>query len=304
VTRIIQFGTSRFLQAHVDLFVHQARVAGADVGPITVVKTTPGDDRAGRIAALKRARAYPVRIRGIAAGAVIDETISVTSIDQAFDAHREWPDVVESFAREADIAVSNTSDAGTACVPEDAGHDFASPVAPAGFPAKLLALLLARFRAGGRPMLYLPTELLSGNGHRLAATVARLASETGQSDEFRDWLANQVTFADTLVDRIVSAPIEPVGAVAEPYALWAIKRGNFPNPIPRPEVQLVDEIAPFERLKLHILISGTRCSPTAGCAMAATRRRPCVGSWKMPPSPTISMPSMITRCFRGLPCAA
>ena len=38
--RIIQFGTSRFLQAHVDLFVHEARCSGEDIGPITVVKTT------------------------------------------------------------------------------------------------------------------------------------------------------------------------------------------------------------------------------------------------------------------------
>jgi tagaturonate reductase len=40
--RIIQFGTSRFLQAHVDLFVHEARCSGQDIGPITVVKTTSG----------------------------------------------------------------------------------------------------------------------------------------------------------------------------------------------------------------------------------------------------------------------
>ena len=38
--RIVQFGTSRFLQAHADLFVHEARAAGQAIGPITVVKTT------------------------------------------------------------------------------------------------------------------------------------------------------------------------------------------------------------------------------------------------------------------------
>ena len=35
--RIIQFGTSRFLQAHADLFIHEAREAGQDIAPITVV---------------------------------------------------------------------------------------------------------------------------------------------------------------------------------------------------------------------------------------------------------------------------
>src|SRR5580700_8455922 len=67
--RIIQFGTSRFLQAHVDLFVHEARVAGQAIGPITVVKTTSGQDRAGRVQALKRGVPFSVRIRGVEAGA-------------------------------------------------------------------------------------------------------------------------------------------------------------------------------------------------------------------------------------------
>ena len=96
--RVIQFGTSRFLQAHVDLFVHQAMLEGQDVGPITVVKTTPGGDRAGRIPALKTGAPFPVRIRGLSNGSVIDEIVSVASVDQAYDAEHEWPAVVQAFA--------------------------------------------------------------------------------------------------------------------------------------------------------------------------------------------------------------
>ena len=255
--RIIQFGTSRFLQAHVDLFVHQARLANQDVGSITVVKTTPGGDRAGRIAALKSGAAFPVRIRGLNNGAVIDEIVSVASVDQAYDSEREWPSVVQCFVRESDIAVSNTGDRGYELSPQDDGYGFVSPlVPPRSFPAKLLALLLARFRDGGRPMLFLPTELVSKNGNRLAGILSTLAAETGQPEEFRAWLKQRVTFADTLVDRIVSAPIEPVGAVAEPYALWAIQRGSFAMPLRHPDVMAVDDLAPFERLKLHILNLG------------------------------------------------
>src|SRR5271166_5367767 len=102
--RIIQFGTSRFLQAHVDLFVHEARRSGDDIGPITVVKTSPARDRDKRISAFKRAVPYPVRIRGVAANKVIDETVEVASVDSAFDAHYEWPAVVACFACEAEIA--------------------------------------------------------------------------------------------------------------------------------------------------------------------------------------------------------
>ena len=253
--RIIQFGTSRFLQAHADLFVHQARLAGQDVGPIAVVKTTPGGDRAGRIAALKSGRPYPVRIRGLEGGKTIDETIEVTSIDRAYEAETEWPAVVQCFAEEAEIAISNVAERGYELLPGDAAHDYSGAEAPPSFPAKVLALLLARHRAGGKPLLFLPTELISNNGRVLAGILQDLAAKTGQSAAFRDWVAQAVTFPDTLVDRIVAQPIEPIGAVAEPYALWAIRKGAF-DFIEHRDVKLVEDLEPYARLKLHILNLG------------------------------------------------
>ncbi len=253
--RIIQFGTSRFLQAHADLFVHEARQGGQDVGPISVVKTTSGGDRAGRVAALKSGRPYPVRIRGLDSGRPLDTTIEVASIDQAFEAETEWPDVVRCF-NDAEIAISNVAEGGYRLDDADARHDFASAWAPKSFPAKLLVLLVARHRAGGKPLLFLPTELVSGNGRVLSGILAKLAIDSGQSDAFCTWLARSVTFADTLVDRIVSAEIPPIGAVAEPYALWAIKAGAFGDIFRHPCVKLVDDLEPYERLKLHILNLG------------------------------------------------
>ena len=186
---------------------------------------------------------------------MVDETIKVASVNSAFDAQHEWPAVVGCFAREAEIAISNTGDTGFERSREDAAHDYASSTPPGSFPAKLLALLLARYRESARPLIFLPTELVSHNGRRLAEAVSTLA-EQSQSNSFRDWLARSVIFADTLVDRIVSEPIEPIGAVAEPYALWAIRKGGFGEPIRHPVVRMVDDLAPFERLKLHILNLG------------------------------------------------
>jgi len=254
--RIIQFGTSRFLQAHVDLFVHQARLEGQRIGPITVVKTTAEANRAGRIAAFKQGLPFPVRIRGLEGGRVIDETVEVASVDGAFDAQNEWPDVVRSFAREAETAVSNVGERGYRLADEEAGLDVSSQSPPKSFPMKLLALLIARFKEGGQPLLFLPTELATDNGRALAQIVSELARTSDAPDSFHAWLAKSVVFADTLVDRIVSAPIEPIGAVAEPYALWAIRRGAFEAPFRHPAVQMVDDLEPFERLKLHILNLG------------------------------------------------
>ncbi len=69
-------------------------------------------------------------------------------------------------------------------------------------------------------------------------------------------MASSVHFAETLVDRIVSAPLEPIGAVAEPYALWAIKRSPGMRLFDHKAVQVVEDLEPFERLKLHILNLG------------------------------------------------
>src|SRR5689334_11657766 len=71
ITSIIQFGTSRFLQAHVDLFVSDARAAGEDVGPITVVQTTGNTGRAGRLAAFD-GRPIPIVVRGLEKGRPVE----------------------------------------------------------------------------------------------------------------------------------------------------------------------------------------------------------------------------------------
>src|ERR1700687_955030 len=105
--RIIQFGTSRFLQAHVDLFVHEARAEGQDVGPISVVKTTSDPLHNDRITALRRPGGFQVRIRGYRDGSVVDETVQVTSVDEALSAGEDWPRTIDLFAEEAEVAVSN-----------------------------------------------------------------------------------------------------------------------------------------------------------------------------------------------------
>ena len=84
-----------------------------------------------------------------------------------------------------------------------------------------------------------------------------LARVAGASTGFADWLTSSVIWADTLVDRIVSEPLEPIGAIAEPYALWAIeRRPGLQPPCEHPAIILADDLEPFERLKLHILNLG------------------------------------------------
>lgn len=255
--RIIQFGTSRFLQAHVDLFVHEARVSGQETGPITVIQTSGSVDRAGRVAAFGAPGGYPVIVRGIEGGAPIDRTVTVTSIDRGLSAVADWAKVIDLVAHEAAYLVSNTGDTGYAVAEADRGPGLLVLTPPASFPGKLTVLLHARWLAGGRPLTVLPCELVNRNGRVLQQSVLDLASEAGLPDSFLAWLRDGVIWTDTLVDRIVSAPLEPVGAVAEPYALWAIeRRPGLVLPCTHPCIVLADDLEPFERLKLHILNLG------------------------------------------------
>lgn len=255
--RLIQFGTSRFLQAHADLFIHEARVAGQDIGPITVVKTTRGSERSGRISAFGDNAGYPVIIRGIVDGKTTDNTLIVKSIDRALIADRDWQELIPLFAIEAQVVISNVGESGYAVPIEDEVRPVNNSQVPLGFPAKLLVLLHARYLAGGKPLLILPCELVTDNGQVLRRILVGLARKWECDDGFMGWLANKVTICDTLVDRIVSEAIEPVGAIAEPYALWAIKReASCEIPFTHPSVIVTDDLEPYLRLKLHILNLG------------------------------------------------
>lgn len=255
--RIIQFGTSRFLQAHVDLFAHEARAAGQAVGPIAVVQTTRSAARAGRVKAFGRPEGYPVIIRGIENGAAADRSITVTSIDRGLSAAEDWAELSKLFALDADVIVSNTGDTGYEIPDTDRGPALLSGDAPRSFPAILTALLHARWQAGARPLTVLPCELVNHNGRVLRAAVLDLAGGSGAPADFGDWISREVIFADSLVDRIVSEPLEPIGAVAEPYALWVIERQpRLVAPFEHPSLVLADDLEPFERLKLHILNLG------------------------------------------------
>ncbi|MDE2445085.1 MAG: mannitol dehydrogenase family protein [Alphaproteobacteria bacterium] len=255
--QILQFGTSRFLQAHADLFVHEAREAGQDIGPITVVKTTHSLERAGRVAAFGDPSGYQVRIRGLSDGALVERSVWVRSVVAGLDAHENWPQVQDEFVCRTAIVICNVGEAGYAVSAEDIALGPDDSKLPAGFPAKLLRLLLARFYGGALPLLILPCELISENGKVLRGVLRDLAITWKLDDSFLTWLGAQVNICNTLVDRIVSEPLEPIGAITEPYALWAIEASDpLTIPFSHPAIVVTDDLTPFLRLKLHILNLG------------------------------------------------
>ncbi len=250
---ILQFGTGRLLQAHVDLMVSEALAEGRALGPIVAVQTTGSPGALRRMAALKRAGGFPVRIQGLVGGEPVDREVRVESVARALDADADWA-AVEAFAvDDAQAIVSNTADRGYELDPSDRPEHRV----PRSFPAKLVKLLRARWRHRAEPVVLFPCELVSNNGDVLRKVVTGLAHDWGLEPAFLSWLDSRCVWACSLVDRIVSEALEPIGAVAEPYALWAIQDGPGVQPVCRhPDLVLTPDLSRYERLKLHILNLG------------------------------------------------
>lgn len=263
---ILQFGTSRFMQAHVDLFVSEALAgtsgAHAALGGITVVQSTSSPASSARTAALAAGAGYPVRIRGLNNGERIDTTVQCTAVREALHAVTHWGELRRTVAQDVKVIVSNTADRGYQL--EDADEAIgakllvAGSAAPASFPAKLLVLLHGRWAQNPHaPLTLLPCELIERNGDVLRDLVIAMANRFQLSEAFAAWLKSHCVWGNSLVDRIVSEAIEPVGAVAETYALWAIEnQDGLVLPCIHPAIVLTDDLARHERLKLFLLNAG------------------------------------------------
>ncbi|MEE2976257.1 MAG: mannitol dehydrogenase family protein [Pseudomonadota bacterium] len=256
---ILQFGTSRFLQAHVDLFVSEALDAGQALGGITVVQSTSNPASAARVAALAGGAGYPVRIRGLRDGAPVDQTVTCRAVQRALQADADWHHLRELMATQVQVVVSNTADRGYQLDPRDDASLLQEPSrVPRSFPAKLVVLLHGRWlRQPLAPLSLFPCELIERNGDTLCATVCALAQQWMLPATFVDWLRTHCVWANSLVDRIVSEALHPVGAVAEPYALWAVeRRRGLVLPCTHPAIVLTGELDHHERLKLFLLNAG------------------------------------------------
>ncbi|HEY9109247.1 MAG TPA: mannitol dehydrogenase family protein [Roseateles sp.] len=251
---ILQFGTSRFLQAHVDLFVGEGDDA---LGGITVVQGTDNPASTRRAQAL--ADGYEVHIRGLVDGQPVDVRKTCRSVREVLHARSDWAGLRERVRGPVRVIVSNTGDSGWALAAADDATLLADDApAPTAFVARLLVLLHDRWQAQpAKDLTLLPCELVSRNGDTLRERVAALAADWRCAPAFIDWLRDQVVWANSLVDRIVSEPLEPAGAVAEPYALWAIEvQPGLQLPCRHPAIVLTDDLARHERLKLYLLNLG------------------------------------------------
>jgi len=255
---ILQFGTSRFLLGHVDFFISEALANGDAIGTVAIVQTTTNPESARRIEALNSGEGYPVIIRGLANGKAIDETHQARSVSGAYSAHTDWQ-AIRALATQVQVILSNTGDKGFELdASDDASLLSETDRLPKSFPAKLLALLHHRWLVNPEaPLSIFPCELISRNGDKLRSIVLDLAESWSLPKAFTQWIESKCVFANSLVDRIVSEPIDPVGAIAEPYAIWAVEQTDgLTLPCTHADIVVTDDLASYERLKLYLLNLG------------------------------------------------
>ena len=134
-------------------------------------------------------------------------------------------------------------------------------------PARLVAGLAARRRAGAGPLALVPCDNVPGNGALAERVLADLAGLV--DPELRDWMQDSVSVATTVVDRITPRPapadarsvLESTGlddrcpVVTEPFSEWVLS-GTFPAGRPRWEdagALVTDDAAPYEHRKIWLL---------------------------------------------------
>ena len=149
----------------------------------------------------------------------------------------------------------------------DALRDAADPARPRTVFGFLVEALRLRRRAGTAPFTVMSCDNLPGNG---AVARGAVVGQARLSDpELADWIDANVAFPNCMVDRITPATTaEDVAEIAaelgmhdawpvicEPFTQWVLE-DVFPSgrpPFERAGVQMVDDVAPYELMKLRLL---------------------------------------------------
>jgi fructuronate reductase len=145
--------------------------------------------------------------------------------------------------------------------------DLANPLHPQTALGWLALALSCRRQAGLHGITLASCDNIPANGRLLEAVLSSYIAEAWP--DLADWVTANVTFPVSMVDRIVprvdaaaalaiaektGAP-DALGVVAEPFGQWVIEN-RFAMPIPpldKVGVQIVSDVAPYERMKHRIL---------------------------------------------------
>ena len=200
--KVLQFGTGVLLRGLTDYFIDKANRQGLFKGRAVVIKSTPGSTNDFA----KQDNLYTLNntLSNSPEDKPAQPYVISSAISRVLSAHDDWAKIKKAACQpELGIVVSNTTEVGISYVEEA----LFGEAAPDSFPAKLTALLHARYEALGGDAdtgwVIVPCELIVDNGRKLADMVNRHAARHDLSGDFMNWLDKHNHFCNSLVDRIV-----------------------------------------------------------------------------------------------------
>lgn len=271
---VIQFGEGNFLRAFFDWFLDGLNKKGLYEGKAVIVQPRAS----GRVAPLnEQGCKYNLYLRGIEDGQVKEEHSFIESVSRCIDPYKNFEDYL-ALAENPDFRfiVSNTTEAGIEFDPTCKLSDTPCK----SFPGKLTQLLYKRYKNGFKGFIVLPCELIDNNGKELEKCVLKYAELWDLEKEFFEWVEKENTFANTLVDRIVTGypddetvslhPEDKYLDTGELFHLWVIE-GNFENELPLKKagynVVWTNDVTPYKEIKVRIL-NGAHTSMVTGALLS------------------------------------
>ena len=149
----------------------------------------------------------------------------------------------------------------------DVVHDVEEPKAPRTSFGLVVEALARRRDRGVPPFTVMSCDNIPGNGQVARRSFAAFAAL--RDPELADWVRTAVSFPDSMVDRITPATTDADRAevqqrygitdrwpvVCEPFTQWVLQDafGDGRPPWEDAGVQLVDDVEPYELMKLRLL---------------------------------------------------
>ncbi len=261
--RILQIGEGKLLRALIDPVIYQMRVRGwKGLVAMTNIRKSGSANIAGM---KKQGGKYNVIFRDQKGASALEINFVVP-----FFLDSEWKNIVSiSTSPDLKAVITNSTEAGYQIDEET----FDETLVPGTFIGIITSLLYRRYISNvNSPITVFPTELISGNGNLLAERISGQLKLWNLGDRFERWIKEHVLFKNTLVDRIVTSLTDEqtlhfleenegytdhYGCMAEKYGRWWIEgpdRNSYTLPIyDAEEVELVDNLAGYQRMKLWIL---------------------------------------------------
>ncbi|MGC5627425.1 mannitol dehydrogenase family protein [Georgenia sp. Z1344] len=256
-TGIVHFGVGNFHRSHQAMYLDRLLEAGgAEDWAICGVGLFPGD-RAMRDDLAAQDFRYTLVLRDSRRPL---EARTIGSIVELLYAPDEPDAVVERMAAPETRIVSLTITEG------GYGEHPAEDGTPSAFDYVVDALAVRRER-GTPPFTVVSCDNIEGNGHVARRSV--LGHARARGGDLADWIEKNVEFPASMVDRITPVTTDDDRAmvrdelgvedrrpvVGEPFVQWVLE-DRFTDGRPDLEsvgVQLVDDVVPYERMKLRIL---------------------------------------------------